>query len=85
MLDYALILSIHYAGKQWTLNGDSYGGLTWLDSSPKPTQNELDALWESTKAAVAAKEQAVKDAKTSALAKLSAIGLTEAEIKALIG
>jgi len=85
MLDYALILSIHYAGKQWTLNGDSYGGLTWLDSSPKPTQNELDALWESTKAAVAAKNQAAIAVKESALAKLSAIGLTEAEIKALIG
>jgi hypothetical protein len=85
MLDYALILSTHYAGKQWTLNGNSYGGLTWLDSSPKPTQDELDALWESTKAAVATKNQAALAVKESALAKLSAIGLTEAEIKALIG
>ena len=85
MLDYALILSTHYAGKQWALNGDSYGGLTWLDSSPKPTQDELDNLWESTKAAVAAKNQAALAVKESALAKLSAIGLTEAEIKALIG
>ena len=85
MSDYALILSTNYVGKQWTLNGDFYGGLTWLDSSPKPTQEELDALWESTQTAVAAKEQAAKDAKTSALAKLSALGLTEAEVKALIG
>jgi hypothetical protein len=85
MSDYTLILSKNYVGKQWTLNGNSYGGLTWLDSSPKPTQEELDALWESTKAALAVKEQAAIDAKTSALAKLSALGLTEAEVKALIG
>ena len=33
----------------------------------------------------AAKEQAAKDAKASALAKLTALGLTQAEITALIG
>ena len=46
MIDYTKILSTHYVEKQWTLNGDSYDGLNWLDSSPKPTQSELDALWE---------------------------------------
>lgn len=50
MIDYALILSTNYAGSQWALNGDSYDGLTWLDSSQKPTQDELDALWSSTQA-----------------------------------
>jgi hypothetical protein len=48
MIDYALILTTNYPGKFWALNGDSYEGLDWLDSSPKPTQSELDALWEST-------------------------------------
>jgi hypothetical protein len=85
MIDYAQILSVNYAGKQWSLDGDAYGGLTWLDTSPKPTQAELDALWESTKAAVAAKEQAAKDTKASALAKLAALGLTQDEVKALVG
>lgn len=45
MIDYAAILSANYAGAQWTLNGDTYDGLTWLDSTPKPTQAELDAQW----------------------------------------
>jgi hypothetical protein len=85
MIDYNLILTINYVGKQWSLNGNSYEGLTWLDESPKPTQEELDALWESTQATVAAKEQAKVDAKTSALAKLAALGLTQDEIKALVG
>ena len=45
MIDYSKILSLNYPGTQWSLNGDSYAGLTWLDSTPKPTQAELDALW----------------------------------------
>ena len=85
MSDYALILSINYFGKQWSLDGNSYSGLTWLDESPKPTQAELDALWESTQTAQTAKKEAEILAKESALAKLTALGLTEAEIKALTG
>jgi hypothetical protein len=85
MIDYAQILSVNYVGSQWTLNGDSYDGLTWLSDTPKPTQAELDALWESTQTAVAAKEQAAKDVKASALAKLAALGLTQDEVKALVG
>lgn len=85
MIDYTQILVTNYAGKHWTLNGDFYSGLDWLDASPKPTQTELDALWESTQATVAAQEQAKVDARVSALAKLTALGLTQDEIKALIG
>lgn len=85
MLDYAQILVINYPNTQWTLNGDAYEGLTWLSDTPKPTKAELDALWESTQAAVAAKEQTAKDVKASALAKLAALGLTQDEVKALVG
>ena len=48
MIDYTAILSANYPGAQWTLDGDEYSGLTWLDSTPKPTQDELDALWPAT-------------------------------------
>jgi hypothetical protein len=85
MIDYVQILSINYVGKQWSLSGSSYDGLVWLDTSPKPTQSELDALWESTQAAIAAKEQSAKDVKASALAKLAALGLTQDEVKTLVG
>jgi len=85
MLDYHLILAENYQNSKWAMSGESYDGLTWLDSLPKPTQAELDALWESTQAAVAAKEQAAKDVKASALAKLAALGLTQDEVKALVG
>ena len=85
MINYTQILSVNYVGSEWTLNGDSYDGLTWLSDTPKPTQAELDALWESTQAALAAKEQAAIDTKASALAKLAALGLTQDEVKALLG
>jgi len=85
MINYDLILSTNYVGKQWSLDGNSYDGLTWLDESPKPTQAELDALWESTQAAVAAKQQAKIAAKEAALSKLTALGLTADEVKALLG
>jgi hypothetical protein len=85
MIDYSLILTTNYFNKQWVLTGSDYEGLDWHDESPKPTQAELDALWESTQAAVAAQKQAAIDAKQSALAKLAALGLTADEIKALTG
>ncbi len=45
MIDYTAILIANYAGTQWTLDGETYDGLTWLDQTPKPTQAELDAMW----------------------------------------
>jgi hypothetical protein len=85
MIDYAQILSVNYANLQWSLDGYSYDGLVWYSDTPKPTQAELDALWESTQATVAAQKQAAIDTKASALAKLAALGLTQDEIKALVG
>jgi hypothetical protein len=46
--DYTAILVANYPGTQWSLDGDTYDGLTWLDETPKPTQAELDALWPAT-------------------------------------
>ena len=45
MIDYTLVLSANYPGAQWSLEGDTYDGLVWLDSTLKPTQAELDAAW----------------------------------------
>ena len=44
-IDYTLILIKKYPGTIWSLNGDTYDGLDWMDPSPKPTQAELDELW----------------------------------------
>ena len=45
MINYPAILTANYSGAQWTLEGETYEGLTWLDSTPKPTQAQLDAQW----------------------------------------
>jgi hypothetical protein len=43
--DYAAVLTAIRPGAQWTLEGDDYAGLTWLDDSPKPTKKTLDDAW----------------------------------------
>jgi len=48
MIDYVLILRTHFSGSEWNMNGDDYEGLEWLSDSPKPTKQQLDALWEET-------------------------------------
>ena len=45
MTDYAAVLTAIRPGAEWTLNGDAYEGLTWLDGSPKPTKKTLDDAW----------------------------------------
>jgi len=85
MIDYAAVLTANYSGDEWTLNGDTYDGLTWLSDTPKPSQAELDAAWpavqQARQDAVAAKEAA----RQSAIDKLAALGLTVDEISAAFG
>jgi hypothetical protein len=45
MTDYPAVLGAIRPGAQWTLSGDQYEGLTWLDDSPVPTKAECDAAW----------------------------------------
>jgi hypothetical protein len=84
-MDIAIILTTKYLGSEWTLDGDSYEGLTWLSDSAKPTEEELENLWSEVQAEVAAKAQAKIDAKASAIAKLEALGLTVEEVEVAFG
>jgi hypothetical protein len=45
MTDYPAVLTALYPGAEWSLNGDSYDGLTWLSEGVAPSQAELDAAW----------------------------------------
>ena len=45
MTDYSAVLAAIRPGAQWSLDGDDYSGLTWLDDSPKPTKKTLDDAW----------------------------------------
>jgi hypothetical protein len=73
------VLNNNYADKEWVLVGNNYEGLDWLDESPKPTEQELIEHWNNIQLEADAKVAT----RTSALAKLSALGLTPEEIASL--
>ena len=82
MIDYAIILERRYAGKEFTLNGDNYDGLTWLSDTAKPTKATLDGLWAEVQTEIACEKIAKATARQAVLDKL---GLTQDEAQALLG
>jgi len=80
MIDYTAILSRKYSA-EWTLNGDDYEGLTWLSDTPKPSKEELDALWDEVQAEIEAEREAKIERRNAILAKLD---LTEEEARLLL-
>jgi hypothetical protein len=52
-MDIPMILTMRYPGAEWTLNGDTYSGLTWLSDGDAPTEAELQAEWEQVQYEVA--------------------------------
>ena len=85
MIDYPAILKANYPGSEWTLDGDTYEGLTWLSDTPKPTRQELDDAWPAVQQARANAIAADAAAKQSAIDKLAALGLSVDEIRAAFG
>lgn len=77
------ILTRKYPGAEWSLVGTEYQGLEWLDSSPKPTKEQLEMAWQDLQAAKEAEQEAKIASRNSALAKLAALGLTQDEIASL--
>ena len=85
MTDFAAVLTRRHSGREWTLNGDDYTGLTMLDGGDKPSKASLEAAWPSVQAEIASEAEAKIAARNSALTKLKALGLTDAEVAALVG
>lgn len=85
MTDYAAVLTVNYSDSEWTLDGDTYDGLTWLSDTPKPTQQELDDAWPAVQQAQADAVAAKEAAKQSGIDKLTALGLTVDEVSAVFG
>ena len=82
MTDYAAILTRRYAGKEWTLNGDDYAGLTWLSDGTQPTQSALDSLWPEVQSEMLAEPAAKAAAK---IALLTRLGISADEVTLLLG
>ena len=84
-VDYPAVLAARFATSSWAMIGNDYDALEWNSDSPKPSRAELDALWPEVQAEIEAEAQARIMARETALAKLVALGLSEAEIRALVG
>jgi hypothetical protein len=63
-MDITLVLSRRYPDALWSLNGDSYSGLTWLSDGDAPTLAELEAEWSQVEYEVA--YEAVQKARQAA-------------------
>ena len=85
MTDYAAVLTANYPNDYWTLDGETYDGLTWLSDTPKPSQAELDAAWPAVQQARIDAQVAKQATKQSAIDKLAALGLTVDEIHEAFG
>jgi len=83
--DYAAVLTANYPNDYWTLDGETYDGLTWLSDTPKPSQAELDAAWPAVQQARIDAQVAKQATKQSAIDKLAALGLTVDEIREAFG
>jgi FtsZ-binding cell division protein ZapB len=46
-VNYSLVLRKMYADKAWSVTGNSYDGIVWNDTDPKPTDAELTAQYDS--------------------------------------
>lgn len=71
MINYPSILSINYPNDPWSILGNDYETLEWFSDTPKPTQEQLDALWPSTEETIAK-----NDCKTQATSILNATDWT---------
>ena len=73
-------------GAEWSMSGDDVEGITWHTQGVEPlTSAEVQAEVKRLEKAAADEAAAKEAAKASALAKLQALGLTEAEAAAIAG
>ena len=85
-MDLALALQHMRPGEEWTLNGDTYEGLTWLSKTKPPTEAEIEDAYPGIMANIAAEQAAAEKQAAAAVNTIEkATGLTVAEIRAALG
>ena len=73
-------------GVEWSMNGDDVENIIWHTPNVEPlTTEEVQAEIQRLEQEAIDAEQKRVDAKNSAIAKLSALGLNEDEVNAIIG
>jgi hypothetical protein len=69
----------------FSIENDDINQITWLNNTKPISKSEIEAMIPVVEQEIANKKAQELANKKSALTKLSALGLTEAEIKAIIG
>ena len=69
----------------FSIENDDINQITWLNNTKPISKSEIEAMIPVVEQEIANKKAQELANKQSALTKLSALGLTEAEIKAIIG
>ena len=80
MIDLTKSLRYLCVKDEWSLNGDTYHGLTWLSDTPKPTEQELIDAYPLAVAEIEAHKTARSAAVAAAIAHAKSLGFTDAMI-----
>lgn len=51
-MDIPKVLNAIRPNSEWSMNGDAYEGLVWLDDSSKPSEAEIEQAWPSVAAEI---------------------------------
>jgi hypothetical protein len=70
---------------EFTINADDINQITWLNGTTPISKSQIENMIPVVEQEIANQEANKESNKQSALTKLSALGLTEAEIKAILG
>jgi hypothetical protein len=85
IIDKATAISSLVKGAEYVLNNDT-GEVLWIKPTSSPvTDEQIDAELVRLQAKAITDKETQETTKASALAKLAALGLTQDEVKALIG
>lgn len=82
-IDLTKCLEYLAPNEHWAISDNDYERIEWYSNKPQPTLEQLLSVWDDVLAQIEAKEQAKKDAKAAAEAKLAALGLSIDDLKAL--
>jgi len=69
----------------WTIYGDDYSGIIWHDGEPYITEEQFNQGKLDLPAWLESKQLEKQNKKQTALAKLEQLGLTEEDIKSILG
>jgi hypothetical protein len=79
-MNISKVLQYMRPGEEWSLDGDSYEGLTWLSDTPKPTEKQIKDAEPAALAAEQAKKDETQAATAAAITHAKSLGFTDAMI-----